>query len=134
MKLDKIVYCPADRDSQIHDPHSIPTIDQSSMATGKIKEEKQDEDRTAEEEAEEIEDPFLGHELYNYFGNRVIESKTTGGNVVAVKIKPRAIQKAIRRESRMVKHVSEQPNLQVPRYRVGERHIVIVTDLVQGTS
>lgn len=27
-------------------------------------------------------------DLYNYFGNRVVESRTTGGNLVAVKVKP----------------------------------------------
>jgi aminoglycoside phosphotransferase len=102
------------------------------------KEESPVEDRTTEEKGEEVEDPFHGRELYNYFGNRVIESKTTSGDIVAVKVKPRAIEKAIRRESRMIKHVSEQPHLQVPHYRgcyrVGKHHIVIVTDLLQGTS
>lgn len=68
----------------------------------------------------------------------VMESRTSAGNLVAVKVKPREIKKAISLEALMLKYASEQPSLLVPRYRecyrVGKYHIVIVTDLVRGVS
>lgn len=87
---------------------------------------------------EEELDPIHGREIYNYFGNRVVESRTSEGNLVAVKVKPREIKKAIRLEALMLKYASEQQSLLVPRYRgcyrVGKYNIVIVTDLVRGVS
>lgn len=88
--------------------------------------------------SEEEADPIRGRETYNYLGNRVVEARTSEGNPVASKVKPREIKKAIRLEALMLKYASEQPTLLVPRYRgcyrVGKYDIVIVTDLVRSVS
>ncbi|PWY84748.1 hypothetical protein BO70DRAFT_395428 [Aspergillus heteromorphus CBS 117.55] len=41
------------------------------------------------QERAEYESIIQDTDLYNYFGNRVVESRTTGGRLVAVKVKPR---------------------------------------------
>ena len=80
-------------------------------------------------------DAVQGKELYNYFGNRVVESTTTGGNVVAVKHKPAGA--FVRSEAEMM-HYASQQGILAPRvlgvYDVEPEVIATVTDLIPGVS
>lgn len=80
-------------------------------------------------------DAVQGKELYNYFGNRVVESKTTHGNVVAVKQKPAGA--FVRSEAEMM-HYASQQGILAPRvigsYDVEPEVIATVTDLIPGES
>lgn len=53
--------------------------------------------------SEEEADPIRGRDICNYFGNRVVEARTSEGNPVALKAKPRQIKEAIRLEALMLK-------------------------------
>ncbi|KAL4803096.1 kinase-like domain-containing protein [Aspergillus unguis] len=76
-----------------------------------------------------------GRELYNYMGNRVIESRTTFGNLVAVKHKPAGSY--VRSEAEMM-HFASQQGILAPRvlgcYDVEPEVIATVTDVVPGQS
>ncbi|KAI9932559.1 hypothetical protein ASPWEDRAFT_33450 [Aspergillus wentii DTO 134E9] len=80
-------------------------------------------------------DAVQGKELYNYFGNRVVASTTSQGNVVAVKHKPAG--GFVRSEAQMM-HYASQQGILAPRvlgsYDVEPEVIATVTDLVPGES
>ncbi|KAK2766638.1 hypothetical protein FQN54_005949 [Arachnomyces sp. PD_36] len=82
------------------------------------------------------ENAVQGRELYNYFGNRVIESRTSAGRLVAVKVKP--LGGFVRSEAEMMNYASQQSGLLAPRvlgcYDVEPNVIATVTDLVPGES
>lgn len=75
-------------------------------------------------------------DLYSYFGNRVVESKTTAGNLVAVKVKP--LGAFVRSEADMMNYASQQPGILAPRvlgcYDVEPEVIATVTQLIPGQS
>ncbi|KAE8419785.1 kinase-like domain-containing protein [Aspergillus pseudocaelatus] len=53
-----------------------------------------------------------GKELYNYFGNRVLESRASAGRVVAVKLKP--TEGFARSEADMMHYASQKPGILAP--------------------
>ncbi|KAE8357148.1 kinase-like domain-containing protein [Aspergillus caelatus] len=53
-----------------------------------------------------------GKELYNYFGNRVLESRASAGRVVAVKVKP--TEGFARSEADMMHYASQKPGILAP--------------------
>lgn len=61
----------------------------------------------------EYENAIHGRELYNYFGNRVVESKTTNGQLVAVKVKP--LGGFVKSEADMMNYASQQQGILEPR-------------------
>ena len=61
----------------------------------------------------EYEDAVQGQYLHNHFGNRVVESRTTGGQLVAVKVKPQGA--FVRSEAEMMHFASQQLNILAPR-------------------
>lgn len=81
-------------------------------------------------------DAIQGKELYNYFGNRVLESRTSSGRVVAVKVKP--VRGFARSEADMMHYASQQPGILAPHvlgcYDVDPGITVTVFDLVKGQS
>lgn len=83
----------------------------------------------------EYERAIRGRDLYNYFGNRVVESRT-GDLVVAVKVKP--VGGFVRSEGHMMHFASQQPGILAPKvlgcYDVEPEIIATVTDLVPGES
>ncbi|KAG2417883.1 hypothetical protein HFD88_000982 [Aspergillus terreus] len=76
-----------------------------------------------------------GRELYNFFNNRVLESRSTNGRLVAVKIKSKYTFK--RSEAQMMHYASENGIL-APRvlgcYNVAPTLVVTVSDRVPGQS
>lgn len=84
----------------------------------------------------EYEDAVQGQVLHNHFGNRVVESRTTGGQLVAVKVKPQGA--FVRSEAEMMHFASQQPNILAPRvlgcYDVGLEIIATVTTVIPGQS
>lgn len=81
-------------------------------------------------------DAVQGRDLYNYFGNRVVESKTSGGKLVAVKVKP--LGGFARSETDMMDYASRQPGILATHvlgcYDVDSRIIATVTDVIPGDS
>ncbi|KAE8309745.1 kinase-like domain-containing protein [Aspergillus transmontanensis] len=81
-------------------------------------------------------DAIQGKELYNYFGNRVLESRASSGRVVAVKVKP--TEGFARSEADMMHYASQQPGILAPQvlgcYDVDPEITVTVSDLVEGDS
>ncbi|KAJ5083934.1 hypothetical protein NUU61_008513 [Penicillium alfredii] len=84
----------------------------------------------------EYENAVQGRELFNYFGNRVVESRTTGGQLVAVKVKPQG--GFVRSEADMMNFASQQSGILAPHvlgcYDVEPEIIATVTDVVPGQS
>lgn len=84
----------------------------------------------------EYEDAVQGQDLYNHFGNRVVESRTTNGQLVAVKVKPQGA--FVRSEAEMMHFASQQPNILAPRvlgcYDVEPDIIATVTNVIPGQS
>lgn len=82
----------------------------------------------------EYDDAVQGQDLQNHFGNRVVESRTTGGQLVAVKVKPQGA--FVRSEAEMMHFASQQPNILAPRvlgcYDVGLEIIATVTTVIPG--
>lgn len=83
------------------------------------------------------ESAVIGRDLYNYFGNRVVESRTSGGRLVAVKVKPKQAFK--RSEADMMDYASRQRcGILAPRvlgcYKVDPSIFATVSDLVPGVS
>ncbi|KAI1977057.1 hypothetical protein LOZ53_002476 [Ophidiomyces ophidiicola] len=77
-----------------------------------------------------------GRDLYNFHGNRVVESQTTAGQLVAVKVKPTAY--FARSEAEMMHFASQQPGLLAPRvigcYDIPPRITTTVTNILAGES
>ncbi|RDL42369.1 Uncharacterized protein BP5553_02348 [Venustampulla echinocandica] len=76
-----------------------------------------------------------GITLSAYFGNRVVQSTTSGGHLVAVKVKPRTFARS---EAKMMGYASQQAGLKAPRvlgcYDVEGGVTTMVSDLVPGVS
>ncbi|KAI9833944.1 MAG: hypothetical protein M1819_003453 [Sarea resinae] len=81
-------------------------------------------------------DAIIGRDIYEYFGNRVVESRASNGRIVAVKVNPRS--RSVRAEAKMMDYVSRQPGLLAPHvlgcYNVESFITVMVSDLVPGVS
>lgn len=77
-----------------------------------------------------------GRELYNLFGNRVLESRNTAGNLVAVKVKPQ--EGFVRSEADMMHFASQKPGILAPHvlgcYDVDPGIIATVTNFISGDS
>ncbi|KAI1919252.1 hypothetical protein LOZ52_004516 [Ophidiomyces ophidiicola] len=77
-----------------------------------------------------------GRDLYSFHGNRVVESQTTAGQLVAVKVKPTAY--FARSEAEMMHFASQQPGLLAPRvigcYDIPPRITTTVTNILAGES
>ncbi|GES61250.1 phosphotransferase family protein [Aspergillus terreus] len=59
--------------------------------------------------AKEYWDIIQGHELYNFYGNRVLESRSTNGRLVAVKVKPKyAFKRSEAQMMQMIVTVSDR--------------------------
>ncbi|PWY83102.1 kinase-like protein [Aspergillus sclerotioniger CBS 115572] len=84
---------------------------------------------------EEYRSIIQGTDIYEHCGNRVVESRTTNGKLVAVKIKPREWFR--RSEAAMMQYASDNGIL-APRvlgcYNVKPNMTVTVTDRVPGES
>ncbi|RFU34691.1 hypothetical protein B7463_g1644, partial [Scytalidium lignicola] len=81
-------------------------------------------------------DAVQGTTIYDYFGNRVVQSIASNGRVVAVKVKPEV--GFARSEAQMMEYASQQPGITAPHvlgcYDVDPGITTMVSDLVPGVS